>query len=577
MNKVILLALLMPVTALGQVMENTGSVNLSGTAGPGDVVITEIMADPLPVVSLPGKEYLEIFNRSGSTFSLKNWLLSDGNSRCTFPERILLPGEYMILCQLQDTVLFKCYGKTTGLKSFPALTDGGKIIFISDSEGNLVNGIEYSSGWYGDGLKDGGGWSLEIIDTDYPFFQEGNWHASISKEGGTPGKTNSVSGENPDLIFSGIENVFPDDSNSISLYFSEPLFDLDKDIRNIKIKGSELKDLYPADPLMRQYTVILSEPIHNGRIYTLTTGDGVTDFAGNRMQRNEFSFGMPDPVRHEDILFNEILFNPFPGEPDFIEFCNCSERIIDPSDLILVSVNDELNDTSSVVFVLTEKRCILPDDYFAITTDKKSLLNRFFTSDPYKIFEVSHLPSMSDGNGHLILFDRKLEKIDEVIYDENMHFSLLSGNEGVSLEKITTNGSSADRSEWHSASEVSGWGTPGAPNSVLSEKSDDNEKVTFSSTRITPDNDGNEDVLVIDLALKGMGNIISVSVFDESGRFVKKLTDNLLAGQYASIVWNGTAEDQKLVGTGIYIILISVFDDTGKIQNWKKVCTVIRS
>jgi hypothetical protein len=183
---------------------------------------------------------------------------------------------------------------------------------------------------------------------------------------------------------------------------------------------------------------------------------------------------------------------------------------------------------------------------------------------------------MADDNGHLILFDRKLEKIDEVVYDENMHYSLLSGKEGISLEKIMKNGSSADRSVWHSASEASGWGTPGAPNSVLSEKAEGNEKVVFSSTRITPDNDGNEDVLVIDLTLKGAGNIISVTVFNETGGFVKKLTDNLLGGPDASIIWDGTAEDEKLVSTGIYIILISVFDDRGKIQNWKKVCTVIR-
>lgn len=576
MNKVILLALSMPVTAFGQVMENSGSDNLPGTAGPGDVVITEIMADPLPVVSLPAKEYLEIFNRTEGVFNLKNWSLSDGNSRCIFPEKILLPGEYLILCQQQDTVLFKDFGKTAGLKSFPALTDGGKIIFICDCDGNLVNGIEYSSGWYGDGLKDGGGWSLEIIDPDFPFYQEGNWHASISKEGGTPGKINSVSEENPDLIFSGIENVFPDDSNTISLYFSETVINLHKNIKNIEIGGSDVINLFPSDPLMRKYTVIPSEPLHDGRIYTLNAGDGVMDFAGNRIQRNEFSFGMPDQVQHGDILFNEVLFNPLPGEPDFIEFYNYSERIIDPSDLILVSVNDEINDTSSVVFVLAEKRCILPKDYFVITTDKKNLLNRFFTSDPYKIFEVSHLPSMPDDNGHLILFDRKLEKIDEVVYDENMHYSLLGGKEGISLEKITKNGSSADRSEWHSASEASGWGTPGAPNSVLSEKAEGNERVVFSSTRITPDNDGNEDVLVIDLTLKDTGNIISVTVFNETGGFVKKLTDNLLAGPDASIIWNGTAEDEKLVNTGIYIILISVFNDTGKTQKWKKVCTVIR-
>jgi hypothetical protein len=576
MNKVILLALVMPVTAFGQIIENSESGNLSDRAEPGDVVITEIMADPLPSVSLPAREYLEIFNRTRNTFNLKNWSLSDGNSHSTFPEKIILPGEYMILCQLQDTVMFKVYGKTTGLKSFPALTDGGKVIFICDSEGDLVHGIEYSSGWYGDVLKDGGGWSLEIIDPDFPFYQEGNWCASESKEGGTPGKINSVSGTNPDLLFSGIENVFPDDSITINLNFSESIIGLDKNTKSINIENTGVEDLFPSDPLMREYKVKIAEPLHKGRIYNLTAGDRVTDFAGNTMQRNEFSFGLPDQVQKGDILFNEVLFNPFPGEPDFIEFYNCSERIIDPSTLILVYVNDELNDTSSVVSVSERKRCILPGGYYAITTDKKNLLSRYFSSDPSRVFEVSHLPSMPDDYGHLILFDRRLDKIDEVVYNENMQYSLLSGNEGISLEKIRTNGSSADKSEWHSASEVSGWGTPGAQNSVFSGQAESSERLAFSSTRITPDNDGNEDVLVIDLTLKGTGNIISITVFDETGNYVKKIADNLLAGQEATVIWNGTAEDEKLVGTGIYIILISVFDESGRVQNWKKVCTVIR-
>ena len=594
MNKVILLVLLMPVTVFGQIMNNFESGILSGwiqspigqwnkdntnavsEAGQGDIIISEIMSDPFPVVALPAKEYIEIYNRTESAINLKGWSLSDGNTKCTFPERTILPGAYMILCQLQDTGLFKGYGKTTGLKSFPALTNGGKILFISDNTSKLIHGVEYSSEWYGDVLKNDGGWSLEIIDTDYPFYQDGNWHASVSLEGGTPGRVNSVSRDNPDNIFTGIENVFPVDSSSICISFSETVIDLDRNINNLEVEGSELKSIFPSDPLMRGYTTILKEPLQNGRIYTLYAGDKITDFAGNRMQRNEFSFGIPDLVQEGDILFNELLFNPFSDEPDFIEFYNCSERIIDASDLILVSVNDESNDTSSVIFVSDEKRCIIPGDYYVTTTDKKSLLERFSSSDPDRLFEISDLPSMPDDNGHLILYDRELEKIDEVFYDEDMHYSLLSGYEGISLEKIRTNGISADKTQWHSSSEASGWGTPGAPNSVLSEVPEKNDKVVFSSTRITPDNDGNEDFLVIDLSLTGIGNLISITLFDETGRFVKKLTDNLLAGPEVSIVWNGTAEDGKLVSTGIYIIFISVFDDSGKIQKWKKVCTLIR-
>jgi len=544
---------------------------------PGDVIITEIMADPFPAVSLPAREYIEIFNRTGFPFNLKKWTLSDGNSVCSFPEKVILPANYMILCQVQDTSLFKGFGNVAGLKSFPVLTDGGKILFISDSTANLIHGVEYSSDWYDDDLKTDGGWSLEIVDTEYPFSTEENWHASLSKTGGTPCLINSVSRKNPDRVFSGIENVFPSDTVSISLSFSEPVFDITKNLNSIQTGGPEADNLVASDPLMREYILHLKESLQKGRIYTITIAEGITDFAGNRIQKREFSFGITESARQGDIMFNELLFNPFPTEPDYIEFYNCSERIVDASELLLVSVNDKLNDTSSITLVLPEKRCILPCNYIVITSDMKTLIDRFFSSAPDRIFEAANLPSMPDDEGHLILYNRQLNKIDEVFYDEKMHYSLLGGYEGISLEKIRTDGRSNDKSQWHSASEVSGWGTPGSPNSVLSDQPETSEMVIMSSTRITPDNDGFEDFLVIDLKLKGIGNVVSVEVFDETGGFVKKVTENLLAGSEASIVWNGTAADEQLVSTGIYIILISVFDDTGKVLNWKKVCTVIRN
>ena len=100
--------------------------------------------------------------------------------------------------------------------------------------------------------------------------------------------------------------------------------------------------------------------------------------------------------------------------------------------------------------------------------------------------------------------------------------------------------------------------------------------MVFSSSKITPDNDGNEDFLTIMLNLTGNGNVVSVMVFDETGNYVRKIATNLFAGAEASVIWDGTADDGSLVKTGIYIILITLYDDTGKTARWKKVCTVIR-
>lgn len=542
----------------------------------GDVIISEIMADPDPQVSLPEREYIEIHNRTGSAISLKNWSLVTEIQDYPLPDQSINGGEYLILCPARDTSLFNHFGRSAGLKSFPALTDGGRVIAISDSSGSLIHGVGYSSKWYGDQLKSEGGWSLEIIDEKYPFSGEDNWTASVSREGGTPGRANSASGSNPDSFFYGITNIFPSDTINLKLSFSETVLFPVADMPEIKVDNQEIAEPEPSDPLLRNYHIELEEPLQNGKIYTLTASDEIRDFAGNTMQRASFSFGVPEVAVRGDILFNELLFNPLAGDPDFIEFYNNSGKTIDLSRLFLVTVNDMTGDTSESCYLSTENRCFLPGEYYVMTTDRKLTISHYPSADPEKIFEVQDLPSMPDDRGHLALFNRELDLIDEVRYDKDMHYSLLSDYDGISLEKVKQNGLSGDRSLWHSASESSGWGTPGSQNSAQVEEPVSNDEVKLSSPRISPDNDGNDDVLIVGLKLSGTGNVVSVTLFDETGGFVNKLTDNLLAGAEASIVWDGTADDGKLVRSGIYILLITVFDETGKSHNWKKVCTVIR-
>jgi hypothetical protein len=226
--------------------------------------------------------------------------------------------------------------------------------------------------------------------------------------------------------------------------------------------------------------------------------------------------------------------------------------------------------------VSTESKCFIPGDYYTITTEKELLTNRYYSSDGNFVYEIGSMPSMNDDIGHLILYNRELDKIDEVFYNEDIHFSLLSGCEGVALEKSAPGLKSSEPVNWHSAAESSGWGTPGAPNSLYTEQPILTDKIVLSSTKITPDNDGNEDFLIINFSLVGSGNIISVTVFDETGNFIKKIASNLLAAPESTLLWDGTADDGTPVRTGIYIIYITLYNDSGKTEKWKKVCTIIR-
>lgn len=542
----------------------------------GDVMISEIMADPLPVVSLPPAEYLELTNRTPYDFDMTGWRLSTESQNTLLSSIIIKSGEYLILCSQENAPVMAGYGTVAGIKSFPALTDAGRILYLSDSSGNLIHGVEYSSDWYGNRLKEDGGWSLEMIDTEYPFFSDSNWEASSASQGGTPGMVNSSSRSNRDLQFSGLENVFPDEEDVLSLQFSETLFGLSGSAGKILIEGSSVKSVEQADPLLREFTVHLGETLVSGREYYLLLTGEIKDFAGNEITRRSFRFGLPEPSVKGNIVFNELLFNPFPDDPDYIELVNISENTIDASRLYFASINPATGDTSSVKALSDEGRCILPGSYYAVTTDPSRIIERYTSSVPGNIFSSSSLPSMPDDKGHLLLLNREMELVDEVIYSEKMQYVLLSDNEGVSLEKIRPEIPSDESMSWHSASESAGWGTPGAENSVYSQFPSAGEIISLSSGRITPNNDGVEDVLVIDLDPAGAGNVVTVTLFDERGGFVRRIKENFLAGERASIVWDGTGDDASLVRRGVYIILIEMFDASGGKSSWKRVCSVVR-
>lgn len=60
----------------------------------GDVLISEIMADPTPGVDLPEYEYLEVFNPHNVAFDLNQVNLIVGSDTATIPDMTINPSEY---------------------------------------------------------------------------------------------------------------------------------------------------------------------------------------------------------------------------------------------------------------------------------------------------------------------------------------------------------------------------------------------------------------------------------------------------------------------------------------------------
>ena len=137
------------VPALCDIAGNCGADTLCSfvyaVAEPGDIVISEIMADPSPAVGLPLFEYIELFNRSQFTLNMVDWKLGYNSTTVSLPALALAPGSYLILCSEQASAALQVFGPVTGVKSFPALADGGAVLFLRDSTETLIHGVEYTS------------------------------------------------------------------------------------------------------------------------------------------------------------------------------------------------------------------------------------------------------------------------------------------------------------------------------------------------------------------------------------------------------------------------------------------------
>ena len=543
---------------------------------PGDIIISEIMADPLPAVRLPPFEYIEIHNTSALTFDLAGWSLLYNASPTLLPDLTIDPGGYVILCGTTATGAMSESGTAVGVKSFPTLADRGAILVLRDSSGMMMHGVQYSDTWHTDGLRRDGGWSLEMIDVSHPFGARGNWTSSVSRLGGTPGSPNSVAAANPDITPVRIVNLFPSDSLTLTLSFNKSIANMAEAMNGYSSGGVAVSSLAVADQLQQSFSMTLAQPLRLGRIYSFEPPLSLRDFSGNGPDGKPFRFALAEQSLSGDLRFNEILFDPWPDEHDFVEFVNVSDRCIDASRLLLRSENPRTGSLSSPFTLSEEPRCILPGDYFTVTIDPHLLVERFISADGDRIFSVPALPSMPDDRAIVTLYNRELDIIDRMSYDKSMHFSLLSVVEGVSLEKVTPSSDSWNRQNWHSASGASGWATPGAVNSVFSTGIPNGSSVSLSGRRITPNSDGIDDLIMITFTSPSAENVVRLVVFTENGHPVRILADNLYTGYEALFTWDGTDDSGRLLPTGIYVIWLSAFDSNGNTHRHKEAVAVIR-
>ena len=531
------------------------------------ILIDEIFADESPQVGLPIGEFVELFNNSSDIVSLDGCFFTDFNDTMYLNNVNMLPNSYLILSGNYD---YLEYGPAYINSSMPGINNTGETIALLSKTGGVIHSVKYTDDWYNDDDKDGGGWTLEMIDPDNYCGEETNWTVSVNSNGGTPGEINSVDASNPDLTAPELDRAVAVNPNLVYVYFNEKMDESTLVKENFSINNSqEILNVYSLQD-EKTFEIFLTTTLELNTVYTVTV-TGVTDCIGNNIgAENMAEFALPEDPEIGDIIINEILFNPLTGGKDFVELYNNSNKYIDIKNISLLDFDeDTIKDIKNII---EDFYVLPPQQYVWLTEGIEEVTGPYPRAIEDNAIETD-LPTYSNAEGTVAIGFYEGDTLivaDRFDYEDDFHYELLDDDDGVSLERLVFDGETNDRNNWHSASATEGYATPGYQNSQQLNIEGIEDQVTIFPEVFTPDEDGDKDYTTINYSFDDAGYTLNITIFDSYGRLITNLVQNDIVGREGFYQWNGVDNRNQKAGVGYYLVLVEIFDLQGNQYKFKK-------
>jgi hypothetical protein len=542
-----------------------------------DVVLTEIMADPSPMIGLPNYEWIELTNTSATTINLQQWRIADASSVSgPMPLFLLKPDSSVIVCSNSAFTALSAFGNCIAVSSFPSLDNDNDLLSLKTTSGLTMHAVHYHSSWYKNELKKEGGWSLEMIDPHNACNGFSNWKASIDPMGGTPGIINSVHAINNDNNPPQLQRAYTTGDSTIILVFDMPVdSSTAATLSNYSIdNGLPLVSATCLPPLFNTVQLKTGAAMATNTIYTTSTNH-IHDCSNNVLLLSSVQTGLPSDPQVGEWIINEILFDPRPGGYDYVEFYNNSNKIFDASRLHIASRNTLGNIGLPRVLSATPYY-ILPGEWLVVTEDTISLARHYHLKDSTHILQLAAFPSYPDDEGNVTALNTQGLPTDEVSYSASWHFKLINDKEGISLERISPMGFSQHPGNWHSAASTAGYGTPGYKNSQYNQPLAGGATIAVSPRLFSPDNDGFNDIAAIVYTVDQPGYMINIGIYDAAGRMVRNLVRNAVLGITGNWNWDGLNDRGQKIPIGTYLVLAELYNLQGKKYIFKTAITLTR-
>lgn len=537
---------------------------------PGNVLITEFMADPDPPVRfLPNAEYIEIYNTSTHVLDLSSVSLSTGGPAQRLPKQMLFPGQYGIICRSDEADRFQPYGMAISMTNFPSISNSGDDIILANWAGDTLVFLSFDQRWYKENHKTEGGWSLELITPDRSITCASNWRASIDVNGGSPGRVNSVHGLAIDTLGPVALNGLILTENTARIFFDEVLNTAQDFQTLIHLSRGLLVYNYSVGPDGQTLDIQTTTTFQRGISYDITVSAGLRDCLGNISDSSRLLvLGLPVLPEPGSLIINELLFNPKAGGSDFIELHNASENFVNLRGMQLINHARSTNHHLTI----GHDYVIAPGAYVVLTSDAEDILRNYRNGGRGLMIEAN-IPWLDDQFGQVGLYFEGLA-LDMAEYREEWHHAMLDDKNGVSLERLSPGDNGTDRNNWYSAAGSIGFATPGLKNSQHRPDDYGGGDISLDHYIFSPDQDGYEDLLVMRYKLDRPGYLLTVEVYDLQGRRVRDLVKNELLGLEGLVVWDGFDSGREICRTGIYFLEIAMFEPGGKVIKQRKSCVL---
>ena len=372
-----------------------------------DIVLTELMFDPIPVIGLSDCEYIELYNNSNRDLSIEEMELVINDEQILFNDVYIKDSKYVVL-----------YSGECSFGEFSRFVD--EIDFENGAnEAHLVIKDDTISSFYYDPIMfddvPSGGRSVERSLKDLNCHSNLNYYFSKALLGGTPGVENSNRFDVDSFRF----KISSDGDNDFSIFSSVYLENL-----IISLDDSIVDD--------KAGYLLSIELLDDSVPHTLHL---ITKEACSVLFDTTFVLQHTSMPTYHDLLITEWQFDALSSCYEFIELMNNSKKPLNLEDCLfsfekddyqkVLPVSEEyyLLDTNEVVVIVRQKECIVQ----AIEND---------------------FGSLSDDGAEFVLFNKLGQILDSAYFSLEAYNGLVDDFDGCSVQRKDVLSNGGKNEDW---------------------------------------------------------------------------------------------------------------------------------